>query len=234
MHNAHIRRLHMKLIFYAKIFTLCVGAGGVATRTYRCVLDNFDSGPHCRAEQSRAERQIRRGNSCRWQQQQHHILIPVPNPVARLSRCRFVALFISLLRELCFCCCFSFCCCCFSFCCWCRVVSRLACFVSCWVLCACCRLTDRHTHTNTLAREFTKLLSVRSGAVRLRLSRLDGLNNFQNVSLDVAHLLPLLLLLLLLFPFLLLLLVAVVSTCNLLAILHGSSCQTTHTRSHLY
>lgn len=96
--------------------------------------------------------------------------------------------------------------------------------------------TQTHTHTykNTLAREFTKLLSVRSGAVRLRLSRLDGLNNFQNVSLDVAHLLPLLLLLLLLFPFLLLLLVAVVSTCNLLAILHGSSCQTTHTRRHLY
>lgn len=30
MHNAHIRRLHMKLIFYAKIFTLCMGAGGVA------------------------------------------------------------------------------------------------------------------------------------------------------------------------------------------------------------
>lgn len=94
--------------------------------------------------------------------------------------------------------------------------------------------THKHTHTNTLAREFTKLLSVRSGAVRLRLSRLDGLNNFQNVSLDVVHLLPLLLLLLLLFPFLLLLLVAVVSTCNLLAILHGSSCQTTHTRRHLY
>lgn len=61
------------------------------------------------------------------------------------------------------------------------------------------------SHTHTLAREFTKLLSVRSGAVRLRLSRLDGLNNFQNVSLDVAHLLPLLLLLLLLLPFLLLL-----------------------------
>lgn len=94
----------------------------------------------------------------------------------------------------------------------------------------------RHTYTNTqtLAREFTKLLSVRSGAVRLRLSRLDGLNNFQNVSLDVAHLLPLLLLLLLLFPFLLLLLVAVVSTCNLLAILHGSSCQTTHTLTHTH
>lgn len=69
--------------------------------THRCVLDNFDSGPH-----SRAERQIRRGNSCRWQHQrrqhqQHHILIPMPNPVARLSRSRFVALFISLLRELC-------------------------------------------------------------------------------------------------------------------------------------
>lgn len=105
--------------------------GGGRRGTHRCVLDNFDSGPHCRAEQSRAERQVRRGNSCRWQQQQHHILIPVPNPVARLSRGRFVALFISLLRELCFCCCFSFCCCCFSFCCWCRVVSRLACFVSC-------------------------------------------------------------------------------------------------------
>lgn len=115
--------------------------GGRRRGTHRCRLDNFDSGPHCRAEQSRAERQIRRGNSCRWQQQKHHILIPVPNPVARLSRCRFVALFISLLRELCFCCCFSFCC-------WCRVVSRLACFVSCWVLCACCRLTDTHTHTH--------------------------------------------------------------------------------------
>lgn len=217
MHNAHIRRLHMKLIFYAKIFTLCVGAGGVAhTGVCSIILTAVHT-----AEQSRAERRIRRGNSCRWQQQQHHILIPVPNPVARLSRCRFVALFISLLRELCFCC-------------WCRVVSRLACFVSCWVLCACCRLTHTHTYTNTLAREFTKLLSVRSGAVRLRLSRLDGLNNFQNVSLDVAHLLPLLLLLLLLFPFLLLLLVPVVSTCNLLAILHGSSCQTTHTLTHTH
>lgn len=215
-------------ILCKNIYTVHGGEGGVAhTGVCSIILTAVHT-----AEQNRAERRIRRGNSCRWQQQQHHILIPVPNPVARLSRCRFVALFISLLRELCFCCCCSFCCCCFSFCCWCRVVSRLACFVSCWVLCACCRLTD--THTNTLAREFTKLLSVRSGAVRLRLSRLDGLNNFQNVSLDVAHLLPLLLLLLLLFPFLLLLLVAVVSTCNLLAILHGSSCQTTHTRRHLY
>lgn len=113
--------------------------------THRCVLDNFDSGPHCRAE--------RRGNSWQRQHQQHHILIPLPNPVARLSRSRFVALFISLLRELCCClfCCF---CCCFSFCCWCRVVSRLACSVSCWVLCACCRLTDRHTHTYTCTRVY--------------------------------------------------------------------------------
>lgn len=52
MHNAHIRRLHMKLIFYAKIFTLCMR--GRRRGTHRCVLDNFDSGPHCRAEQSGA------------------------------------------------------------------------------------------------------------------------------------------------------------------------------------
>lgn len=54
-------------------------------------------------------------------------------------------------------------------------------------------------------------MSVRSGAVRLRLSRLDGLNNYQNVSLDVAHLLPLLLLLL---PFLLLLLPPIAVACG--------------------
>lgn len=95
MHNAHIRRLHMKLIFYAKIFTHCVGGvgGGVATQTHTGVCSIILTAVHT-AEQ-------RRGNSWQWQHQQHHILIPLPNPVARLSRCRFVALFISLLRELC-------------------------------------------------------------------------------------------------------------------------------------
>lgn len=102
MHNAHIRRLHMKLIFYAKIFTHCVGGvgGGVATQTHTGVCSIILTAVHT-AEQ-------RRGNSWQRQHQQHHILIPMPNPVARLSRCRFVALFISLLRELCVCCCFVF------------------------------------------------------------------------------------------------------------------------------
>lgn len=153
------------------------------------MLDNFDSGPHCRAE--------RRGNSWQRQHQQHHILIPLPNPVARLSRCRFVALFISLLRELCVVVFVG------------AALVFVAGVVSFPVWLVLCRVgfyaLVAASQTHTLAREFTKLLSVRSGAVRLRLSRLDGLNNFQNVSLDVAHLLPLLLLLLLLLPFLLLL-----------------------------